>query len=115
MTRIQDVNIKRHASVLQARQALASIGLAADLAALIAINICLVTLGALLYSALRRLGSTVSRMQRYIATIGAVFFVALLLRSVYALTFPPPPSPPLPKPLYTYNQTSLMLKRCMCV
>lgn len=74
----------RDESTENTRSRLASIGLTADLAALTAINICFVTLGALLYSALRRLGSTVSRMQRYIVTIGAVFFVALLLRSVYA-------------------------------
>ena len=74
----------RDESTENTRSRLASIGLTADLAALIAINICFVTLGALLYSALRRLGSTVSRMQRYVVTIGTVFFVALLLRSVYA-------------------------------
>lgn len=74
----------RDESTENTRSRLASIGLTADLVALIAINICFVTLGALLYSALRRLGSTVSRMQRYVVTIGTVFFVALLLRSVYA-------------------------------
>lgn len=74
----------RDDNIENTRSRLASIGLCADLIALVAINICFVTFGALLYSALRRLGSTVSRMQRYIATIGTVFFVALMLRSVYA-------------------------------
>ena len=64
------------------RSRLASIALTAELGALFFINVAFITFGALLYSALRHLGAQADRVQRRTATVGTVFFVALVLRSV---------------------------------
>jgi hypothetical protein len=56
--------------------------LTAELFVLLFINVAFLTFGALLYSALRHLGAHADRVQRRTATVGAVFFVALVLRSV---------------------------------
>ena len=61
---------------------LASFALTAELFVLLFINVAFLTFGALLYSALRHLGSQADRVQRRTATVGTVFFVALVLRSV---------------------------------
>jgi hypothetical protein len=64
------------------RSRLARIALTAELGALFFINVAFITFGALLYSALRHLGVQADRVQRRTATVGTVFFVALVLRSV---------------------------------
>ena len=64
------------------RSRLAGIAVTAELGALFFINVAFITFGALLYSALRHLGVQADRVQRRTATVGTVFFLALVLRSV---------------------------------